>query len=177
VDRKPTTVSLVWSDTSNVAWSLAYRVHTGPGVWINVAVSKLPTAAQPFVLSGLYPGSNYDIQVGGITASNKRGPFSDAISARTRPGTIDGIYNIFARFNTADKQLHVKWKNSSVAYTSMALVVKCAGNTATFTITATNLQDYPIKSLPEGSTGCSVRLTPSYGTKTGTVFTQSFDTL
>jgi hypothetical protein len=174
VSKAVNQVRLVWTDNTNQRWNVAYRTHTGPGVWINVAVNTRPTAARPFAVTGLYPGSNYDFQVAAVSSTGKRGPYGNEVTGRTNKGTPDGIWNIFARFNLNDKQLHIKWKNGPVRYTSLSASVSCGGTTGTFTIPA-GLQSFPIRRLPR-ATGCSVRLTPTYAGRTGPVYTQMFDT-
>jgi hypothetical protein len=175
VKKTVNSISLVWSDSKNKAWNLAYRVHTG-GVWINVKVNKLPTATNPFVLTGLQPGTNFDFHVAGVSSTGKRGPYGNQVSGRTAKGNPNGIWNLYARFNQNDKQLHVRWKNGVVPYTSIGIQVTCGGNTATFTVAAGSRNNFPIRRLPSGAKGCVVRVTPNYATGTGPAYQQTFDT-
>jgi hypothetical protein len=175
VKKTVNSISLVWTDKKNKAWNVAYRVHTN-GVWMNVVVNRLPTAAKPFVLTGLQPGTNFDFHVAAVSASGKRGPYGNLVHGRTNKGTPNGIWNLYARFNMADKQLHVRWKNGPVPYTSIGIQVTCGGNTATFTVMAGSRQNFPIRRLPVGARGCQVRVTPNYASGTGPAYTQTFDT-
>jgi hypothetical protein len=174
VGKTQETVSLFWTDPTNTRWQVSYRAVTG-GVWINVPVTRKPTSTRPFVVPGLYPGSNFEFQVAGVSATGKRGPFGPIVRGRTKPGNPSGIFNVFARFNLADKQLHIRWKNGKTPFTSMSATVSCGGTTATFTINAGARPNFPIRRLPQAK-GCSVRLAPTYGASQGPVYTQMFDT-
>jgi len=173
VKKALNSVSLKWTDKTNKRWNVAYRVHTG-GVWINVPANSLGTAARPFVLSGLYPGSNYDIQVAAVSASGKRGPYGNMVSARTNKGKPNGIWNIFARYNLDDRQLHIKWKNGPQMASSIAATISCGGTTTSFNLPPAQM-NFPIKRFP-AIKGCVLRLTPTYNGVTGPVYMQTFDT-
>jgi hypothetical protein len=174
ITKTTTSVSLFWTDATNTAWNVAYRAKTG-GVWINVAVTRKPTSLRPFVLPGLYPGSNYEFQVAGVSANGKRGPYGAIVTGRTKAASPAGIFNIYARYNLNDKQLHIRCKNGKVPYTSISATVTCGGTTATFTIAASSRPNFPIRRLPRAN-GCSVRVTPTYATGPGPVYTQTFNT-
>jgi len=152
---------------------VSYKINTG-GVWVNVQSSQ-----KTFTIQGLYPGSNYQIRVAGVSNTGKRGPFGPIIKARTNAGALikTGIINIQGKWNKNDKQLHIKWKNGPTPYTAINVNINCAGSSVSFTIPAGSKPNYPIRNIPIGVSSCSLSVAPQYAQGSGPVYTQPFSTI
>jgi hypothetical protein len=169
-------ITVQWTDTNRATtrWQVSVKIHTG-GVWVN-----LNSNSKTFTISNLYPGSNYNIRVAAVSTTGKRGPFTpgtNGLTARTQQSTIAGIINIQAKWNKNDKQLHIKWQNGRVAFTSISATVSCAGTTVSFTIPAGAKNNYPIRNIPQGQTGCTATIVPQYGAGAGNSFSTTFNTM
>jgi len=173
VTKKSTnSLTVAWDDASNKAWQVSYKINTG-GVWINLSATQ-----KTFTINGLYPGSNYQIRVAGVSNTGKRGPFGPIIKGRTNPANVKtGIINIQGKWNRNDKQLHIKWKNGPTPFTSINVNINCAGSSVSFTINAGTTPNYPVRNIPIGVASCSLSVAPQYAQGSGPVYTQSFSTI
>jgi len=170
------TITIQWTDSNRqtTRWQVSVKIHTA-GEWVN-----LNSNSKTFTISNLYPGSNYNIRVAAVTNTGKRGPFTpnnNGLTARTQQSNIAGIFNIQGKWNKNDKQLHIRWQNGRVAFTSISASVTCAGTSVSFTIPAGAKNNYPIRNIPQGQTGCSLTVVPQYGSGAGNSFTSTFNTM
>jgi len=177
VTKKTTnTITIQWTDNnkSTTKWQVSVKIHTA-GIWIN-----LNSNSKTFTISNLYPGSNYNIRVAAVSNSGKRGPFTpsdNGLTARTQQSNIAGIFNIQGKWNKNDKQLHIRWQNGKVAFTSISATVSCAGTTVSFTIPAGAKNNYPIRNIPQGQSGCTLTVVPQYSAGAGNSFQSTFNTI
>jgi predicted phage tail protein len=169
------TITITWTDPNKqtTKWQVSVKIHTG-GQWVN-----LISNSKTFTISNLYPGSNYNIRVAGVSNTGKRGPFTPndvGITARTMPSNIQGIFNVQAKWNRQDKQLHIKWQNGKVPFTSIQATISCGGTTVSFTIPAGAKNNYPIRNIPQQQSSCSATIVPQYSSGSGNSYSTQFST-